>query len=605
LNHHFQVNLHGIIELLSHHLYSGPEVCIRELIQNAVDAIRARQEIGSEFSGEIGLELSRPKTGPATLTITDNGIGLTEEEIHRFLATIGESSNRRIAGERIDHFIGQFGIGLLSCFMVSDAIVVVTRSAKPDAATMEWRGKADGTYTVKTLNMDIGPGTQVYLTCKEGSEDFFDRDHLVELAKHFGGLLPYPIRMVMGKSSKLINDEPPPWRQKFQRPKDFEKAMLEYGKEVFGERFFDAIPLALKPGGIDGVAFVLNSAPGASAKQRHRVYLKNMFLTEQAENLLPSWAFFVKVVINSTALKPTASREGLQEDRTLEAAREALGAALRGYLIGLSEHEPEKLSKLIGIHSLTIKALAVSDDEFFRIVFDWIPVETSEGMMTLGEYRTQHDVLRYAATVDQFRQISGVAAAQKICVINAGYTYMGELLEKFPHVFHDGRAERIEPKDVIESFDELDEAEETEAAAFVRIAEETLRPFRCYAEVKKFSPVDLPTLYTTSAEGQFFRSVEQSKEVANPLWSSVLDNIAPKAAGGGPFSQLCFNFHNDLIRGLLGVKNRSVLRRSIQMLFVQSLLLGHHPLHAKELKLLNEGLLGLIELAVDASGEAK
>jgi molecular chaperone HtpG len=603
LNHHFQVNLHGIIDLLSHHLYSGPEVCVRELLQNAVDAIRAREEIEPDCRGEITLELIRPKADqPPTLIITENGIGLTEDEIHKFLATIGESSKRRIAGQRVDHFIGQFGIGLLSCFMVSDAIVVVTRSVKPGSMAMEWRGKADGTYTVKQLDADIAPGTQVYLTGKEGSEDFYDRDRLVELAQYYGGLLPYPIRMILGKSSKAINAEPPPWRKTFAKPKEQEKALLVYGKEVFGERFFDAIPLKIKAGGLDGVAYVLSSAPGANSKLKHRVYLKNMYLTDQADNLLPPWAFFVKLVVNSGSLKPTASREALQDDRTLAAAREALGDTLRRYLMDLSEREPEKLTKLIAIHDLTIKALAVADDDFFRIVFDWIPVETTEGRMTLGEYRTQHEVLRYSPTVDQFRQIAGVAAAQKICVINAGYTYMNDLLEKYPHVVPDGRAEKIEPRDVTSSFDDLDETEEAEAEGFLNVAEDILRPFRCYAEVKKFAPAELPTLFTTSEEGQFFRSVEQAKEVSNPLWSSVLDNIAPKLDGKLPFSQLCFNFNNHLLRGLLGVRNRSVLRRSVQMLYVQALLLGHHPLQARELKLLNEGLLGLIELAVENSG---
>ena len=117
-------------------------------------------------------------------------------------------------------------------------------------------------------------------------------------------------------------------------------------------------------------------------------------------------------------------------------------------------------------------------------------------------------------------------------------------------------------------------------------------------------PADLPTLYTTSAEGQFFRSVQQSQDVADPLWSSVLDDIAPKAARSGPFARLCFNFMNPLVRRLLEVRDPEVLRRSIQMLYVQSLLLGHHPLSAREMTLLNEGLLGLIELSLGADEES-
>ncbi len=94
MSHKFQINLRGLIELLSDHLYSGPEVFVRELLQNAVDAIRARLKLEPQHVGEISLELAAPKGKPPSVILIDNGIGLTEEEVHRFLATIGESSKR-------------------------------------------------------------------------------------------------------------------------------------------------------------------------------------------------------------------------------------------------------------------------------------------------------------------------------------------------------------------------------------------------------------------------------------------------------------------------------------------------------------------------------
>ena len=94
MDHRFQVNLSGIIELLSNNLYSGPEVCFRELLQNAVDAITARCAIEPGFEGGVRLEVVRGASVPPTLTCEDDGVGLTEEEVHQFLATIGESSKR-------------------------------------------------------------------------------------------------------------------------------------------------------------------------------------------------------------------------------------------------------------------------------------------------------------------------------------------------------------------------------------------------------------------------------------------------------------------------------------------------------------------------------
>ena len=119
MEHKFQVNLRGVIDLLSDNLYSGPQVYLRELLQNAVDAVVARRKVDSSHTGSITMELTQSNgKNPPTLMVQDDGVGLTEEEIHQFLATIGQSSKRESL-DRSD-FIGQFGIGLLSGFVVSE-----------------------------------------------------------------------------------------------------------------------------------------------------------------------------------------------------------------------------------------------------------------------------------------------------------------------------------------------------------------------------------------------------------------------------------------------------------------------------------------------------
>src|SRR5262249_10156883 len=110
VDHKFQINLRGLIDLLSNHLYSGPEVFVRELLQNGVDAIRARMQQEPAHRGEIAIEVHARRGKPPTLAFSDNGTGLTEDEVHRFLATIGESSKRADLWDRPIDFIGQFGI---------------------------------------------------------------------------------------------------------------------------------------------------------------------------------------------------------------------------------------------------------------------------------------------------------------------------------------------------------------------------------------------------------------------------------------------------------------------------------------------------------------
>ena len=353
------------------------------------------------------------------------------------------------------------------------------------------------------------------------------------------------------------------------------------------------------------MAYILNASPNATLKDNHRIYLKSMFLSEKAGDLVPPWAFFVKFILNSTKLRPNAAREGLQEDSIFEATREAIGRKLRNYLIVLSERDPEKLTRLIALHDLTIRALAVDDDEFYRIVFDWLPVETTRGDMTLGEYRARFDVLRYASTLDQFRQIAQVATAQDICVINAAYVYMLPLIEKYPSVFDDAEIERVEAGDIVEQFTDLNDNEAALVEVFTNQANAILKPFRCQVEVKKFAPAELPTIYTTSPEADLFRTLERSQEVADPLWSSVLGSISPGSMLHSCMSQLCFNYENPMVRRLMAVDNPEILLRSVQMLYVQSLLLGQHPLKADELKLLGEGLLNLIDLAMKNTGGSR
>ena len=598
MDHKFQIDLRGVIDLLSHHLYSGPEVFVRELLQNATDAVRARHLLDPGHVGDIHLEIHQAKGQPPSLVVSENGVGLTTEEVHTFLATIGLSSKRAADGDRPTDFIGQFGIGILACFVVSDAIVVYSKSAKtPSARAVEWRAKPDGTYTLKELDRDLDPGTQVWLTAKAGCEEHFAPDAVRDTARRFGGLLPYPIRLTHGKQTVVVNEGGAPWRTAFPTERAKYKALMAFGRETFDADFLDAVPLKSAVGGIDGVAYVLPYGATLTSKRSHRVYLKNMLLSESVDNLLPEWAFFVKAVVNADDLRPTAARESFYEDDKLQAARDALGECLRQYLAGLAETDPRKLDKIIALHGLAIKALAVQDDDFYKLVIDWLPFETSAGTLTFGEYRKQNDAVRYAASVDQFRQVSRVAQAQGFTIINAGYTYDAELLRRAEDLV--GVAvEQIDPADLTQQCDELTLAEQDQIAPFLAAAEGVLKPFRCRPDVKKYRPRELPALYTTSGEGRFYRSLEQSKEVSNPLWAGVLGNISKKDKGTASYADLCFNFDNPLVRRLSTVRDRAVLMRSIQMLYLQSLLLGHHPLSGKEMTLLNDGLLALVEWGI-------
>ena len=597
-DHRFQVHLRGIIDLLSNHLYSGPEVFVRELLQNSVDAIRARQLIEPGHMGEVVMEVMGGAS--PTLVVEDNGIGLTEPEIHEFLATIGASSKRDDLYSRRGDFIGQFGIGLLSAFLVADEITVITRSARPGSSAIEWRGRHDGTYAVKTLPGDLALGTRVYLRSRKETEEYFVPSRIRRLATHYGGLLPFPIRVRDAGIDTPINVDPPPWSRTFATKREEDDAVREYGHAVFQMDFFDWVPLRSEAGRIEGVAFILPHTVTPAVRTTHRVYLRSMLLAESAEKLLPEWAFFVVCVVNAEDLSPTASRESFHEDAKLEAAREALGGCLRDYLVRLAEKDPDRLQKLIALHHLSIKALAVEDDEFFGIFMDWLPFETSLGRVSFRELRAKEDTIRYAPTVDQFRQLAHVAAAEGICVVNAGYSFDQDLLQKYGELHAEATVELVDPAEFVERFEDLDIDEHDRTHDFLRAAEQALRPHDSAVELRKFRPEEIPALYTIAPEAGFRRSVDRAKEEASPLFTSILDDVAGPREESGPGALLTLNFRNALVQRIAAIQDRGLQRLAVEMLYVQALLLGHHPLRANEMTLLNAGMIRLIERSLGA-----
>ena len=597
MEHKFQVNLAGIIDLLSSHTYSTPDVYVRELLQNGVDAILARRFLQPDHQGVMTISVTKPEDGKSpTLTFRDNGIGLTEDEIHTFLATIGQTSKRNKELWEATDFLGQFGFGLLACFVVSDEVLVTTRSVKEGSPTIEWRGHADGTYALRVLDQEMEPGTEVRLLAKAGSEDYFQPETVKKLARHYGNFLPFPIEFADGT---LINNERPPWTENYLSSQLEREAYLEYGAETFGTNFFDYVPLRSTIGDVQGVAFVLPYSPSLASRKTHRVYLKNMLLSEQTEGLLPDWAFFVKCVVNANGLQPTASRESFYEDDTLAATRADLGIQLRAYLIELARNYPVRLKKLIQLHQLSIKALAVDDDDFFRIFVKWLPFETNTGMMTLTEYIADHDVVRYITDLDEFRQTARIAAAQSLCVINAGYTYDADLIQKLPSIFPNVRLDFVDGTSLTHNFEHLMLSEQQEVSEFMETATEVLEDFQCAVEIRTFSPDELPALYNATSEAKFKRSIEMTRQVTDTFWSGVLDEMEA-GLEGETFASLCFNYRNPVVHKLARLRDKKLLRLSIQMLYVQAILLSHRPLNAKEMSVLNEGLLSFVDWGADA-----
>ncbi|MBS0197443.1 MAG: HSP90 family protein [Planctomycetes bacterium] len=591
----FKVDLRGIIDLTANHLYSSPDVFVREVIQNAVDAIAARARIEPSHPGLVRFELTRDADDSHTICISDNGIGLTTDEVHAFLSTVGGSSKREDAADLAERlteeaptFLGRFGIGLLSCFMVTEEIVVITRSALDAAApAVEWRGRADGNYQVRELPDSRTPaGTSVYLRSKPEAAEYFEHERLVELLRRYGEMLETPIVFTTGSEQVRINQERPPW----ELGRDDDVALADMCQHLLSFRPLDIFPIEAPAGGVRGYAFI---RPDRSNQwpRSHRLYIGGMFVSEHVYNLMPEWATFVGCVLNSTGLRPTASREQVHSDDTLSATKEQLGEAVRRRLARLLRGEPEKFALVMSVHDTEIRGLAVKDSDFFDLIIDLLEFDTTLGRLRFGEFRREHDQLLIARTGEQFRRLSAVAASAGVRVFNGGYTYHEELL---------CRAAERHPELELRSFDSADLVELLPAPSdpdrFERlrtIGEAALDSRGCRLLVRVYRPTDVSAFFALGADAEFHRQLDRTKSMASGLWNEVLDALAPRPEHLSP-TCLCLNADSPLIGRLASLADDEAVRTGVEVLYVQALMNGQHPITADDVALLNRGMERLL-----------
>lgn len=595
-DYRFKVNLGGMIEILSDHLYSSPDVFIRELLQNGVDAITGRKKANSElFEGQISLDLVEE----SSLVFTDNGQGLTREEIHRFLAIIGESSKRNVGSCEIQSdYIGRFGIGLLSCFMVSDEIKMLTRSCLESSQMLAWVGKPDGTYTISEVpEQNIGSepgddgfvGTKVILHAKPGMEHYFTREKIEQLITYYGVLLPYPIIVRQEGNEKQINPVYLPWQGRSTNKPE----MMLFGQMMFGEPFFDCIPFRSEAGGVEGVAYILNYSVLPSAKVKNRIFLKKMLLTEKGDGLIPDWAVFTKCIVNAETLRPSVSREGFYNDQTLEKAREDIESSLIDYIEALAVEQPERFKVFFQTHNLALMQLALVTPKLFLILIDYIEFETTRGVMRGFQLRTSGEPLVYAPTKEKYKQLSQLFFACDRLLINVAYVHACELLILMGKTFG-LEVVVVEDWNIDDLLEELTPSDQNMCFEFVNHANSILKAYDCCAEVKRYSPYQQPAFYLIDENTQMNRQISFSRSKANSMFYGMLDAFAEDIQEDMA-ATLYFNLNNPIIKRLVQIEEEVTLKIFVEILYVQALQIGGYSLQNNELMMLNRNIMELMK----------
>lgn len=385
----FQAETRELLDLMIHSLYSNKEIFLRELISNSSDALdRLRFEALSrpelaEGEGELAVRIEADAAA-RTLTVSDNGIGMSRQEVIDNIGTIARSGTRELVrrlkdsreAANLERVIGQFGVGFYSSFMVADRVKLVTRRAGEEEAT-RWASTGDGTFTVEAAEKP-GRGTAITLHLKPvdeeaGLADFTDEWVLSRIVKRYSDFVAYPIVLPVEREKSVemekaegeeetgeketktetvteerrLNSMKPLWTrpESETKPEDYTELYKHLAGDwnepferirVHAEGRIEYQALLFIPAQAPFDLFYVASKPGL------HLYVRRVQIMEACEDLLPHYLRFVKGVVDSPDLPLNVSREILQHDRQIATIRKGLVKKVLDKLAELAEKEPER-----------------------------------------------------------------------------------------------------------------------------------------------------------------------------------------------------------------------------------------------------------------------
>src|SRR5512143_1188060 len=361
----FETEVKQLLHLMIHSLYSNKEIFLRELISNASDACdKLRFEALAddalwEGDNELAIQVTFDKAA-RTLTLRDNGIGMARQEVIDNLGTIARSGTRafmeKLSGDQSKdaNLIGQFGVGFYSAFIVADRVAVTTRRAGLGAEHgVRWESAGEGEYSIETVEVPLR-GTEVVLHLREGDDEFLDGWRLRSVIRKYSDHITLPILMLKesvgeekSTEEETVNRASALWARSKNEITDEE--YNEFYKHV-GHDYED--PLAHIHTRVEGkleytsLLYIPKRAPfdlwDRERRKGIKLYVKRVFIMDDAEQLMPNYLRFVRGVIDSSDLPLNVSREILQHNKTIDAMRNGSVKKVLGLLEEMAKNEPEK-----------------------------------------------------------------------------------------------------------------------------------------------------------------------------------------------------------------------------------------------------------------------
>ncbi|MBO4409720.1 MAG: molecular chaperone HtpG [Spirochaetales bacterium] len=412
----FKTEVSELLQLIIHSLYSHKEIFLRELVSNASDALdklKYRTLVdGKTPDGELRIDISFTEGDKRTLTIEDNGIGMTHDELNENLGTIARSGTRHFLESLTDeqkkdsNLIGQFGVGFYSAFMVADRVEVTSRAYGSDQA-YKWESDGKDKYTVEEAQRP-GCGTTIVLHLNDEGKEYANRWQIENLIKQYSDHIAYPIYLaydqntyddkynVTGSEHKVekINSAAALWTRSKSELK--EEDYNEFYKNTTYDSENPLFYLHTKAEGATEYTtlfFIPAKAPfdmyHADYKPGVKLYVKRVYITDDEKELLPTYLRFVKGIIDSEDLPLNVSREILQQNRVMTSIRNASVKKLLGEFKRIAAQNPDLYVKFIEQYNRPLKEGLYQDyanrDELLELVR--FKSSSVDGYTSLASYK--------------------------------------------------------------------------------------------------------------------------------------------------------------------------------------------------------------------------
>jgi len=362
----FQTEVRQLLGLMIHSLYSSKEIFLRELISNASDACdklsfeALSNDALYDGDSDLKIRVSFDKE-KRTITVSDNGIGMSREEVMDNIGTIAKSGTQQffdaLTGDQSKdvELIGQFGVGFYSCFIVADEVTLTTRRAGAGAdEAVRWVSNGEGSYTLESVEKDTR-GTEVTLHLREDEDEFMDAFRLRSIITKYSDHISLPIEMASAEEGKedefeSVNNASALWkRPKRDISEDEYKEFYKHVSHDFGE------PLTWSHNQVEGtqsytsLLYIPKHAPFDlwDRDRRHgiKLYVRRVFIMDDAENLMPQYLRFIRGLVDSEDLPLNVSREILQKNKFIDTIRGASVKKVLGLLESMIKNDPDQYAE--------------------------------------------------------------------------------------------------------------------------------------------------------------------------------------------------------------------------------------------------------------------